>query len=742
MAASTGQNATAIGAEAAAASVEGVALGYRAQALGTNGNIAIGSGAQASGVSAAAIGVGASASDNGALAAGINATASTVRALALGAGASAAQAGAVALGAGAVTGAAVGTATGTIAGVTYAYAGSAPVATVSIGNTGSERTLTNLAAGRVNASSTDAINGSQLFATQTAVTTLDTQVDALGGTVATGLGGGSTYDPATGTLTGPTYSIGGTTFTSVDGALTNIDGRVTQNTTDITQLTGQINNGSVGLVQQDAASRTITVARATDGGIVDMTGTQGARIITGVANGAVSAASLEAINGSQLYGVSQSLSSALGGGSTVNPDGTVTGPVFNVGGTTFNSVGDAINHLASGGTQAKYFHANSLLADSAAAGIDSVSIGPAASASANNAVALGNGANAGHADSVALGSGSQTTVGAQAGYSGAYVGASTSTGEVAVGGRQVTGVAAGSAPSDAVNVSQLQSGVDSAVNQANQYTETRVTQLAGAAVSVINLQQGREGMFRVSVNSAAAPTVSGLNAAAGGAGSTASGENSLAVGTASAASGPGAVAIGANAIASGPGSVAIGAGSVASGANTISVGSAGNERTISNVAAGSRDTDAVNVSQLRASQGSGPRYDVNDDGSINPNSLTLNPGGTPVSLHNIAAGVAPNDAVNVGQLQQAVGEVRGDMWEAQREARGGNASAMAMAGMPQAYVPGANMLAVGVGGFQGEVGMAVGLSGVTDSGRYVYKAQVSGNTTSDFGFSVGAGLQW
>ena len=56
----------------------------------------------------------------------------------------------------------VGTASTVINGNTYAFAGSTPVGTVSIGDTGKERTITNLAAGRVSATSTDAVNGSQL----------------------------------------------------------------------------------------------------------------------------------------------------------------------------------------------------------------------------------------------------------------------------------------------------------------------------------------------------------------------------------------------------------------------------------------------------------------------------------------------------------------------------------------------------------------------------------------------------
>jgi len=266
--------------------------------------------------------------------------------------------------------------------------------------------------------------------------------------------------------------------------------------------------------------------------------------------------------------------------------------------------------------------------------------------------------------------------------------------------------------------------------------------VAGAVTNVQNLQQGAEGMFRVSQEDTDAPTVTGTRASAGGAGAIASGEGSLAVGADSAASGRNAVAIGTDAVVSGANSVAIGAGSIASAADTVSVGSAGRERTVSNVAAGVDDTDAVNVAQLKATQAGSLRYDSNADGSVNPESLTLNPGGSPTTLHNVGPGVAPTDAVNLGQLQEVVVGVREDMWELRRDARGGTASAMAMAGMPQANGAGRHMLAVGMGGYQGEVGMALGMSGVSENGRYIYKAQVSGNTTSDFGFAVGAGVQW
>ena len=138
--------------------------------------------------------------------------------------------------------------------------------------------------------------------------------------------------------------------------------------------------------------------------------------------------------------------------------------------------------------------------------------------------------------------------------------------------------------------------------------------------------------------------------------------------------------------------------------------------------------------------------------------MTLNPTGTgPTVIHNVGTGTAANDAVNVGQLQSGltdvlnqansytdnrIGQLEDDMWSLDRGYRSATASAMAMAGLPQAYLPGKNMLSVAAGGYQGEYGMAVGFSGITDNGQWVYKGQLSGNTSKDWGFSVGAGIQW
>ncbi|PSJ79620.1 YadA family autotransporter adhesin [Neisseria iguanae] len=169
--------ATAFGSGSVASANNAAALGQGAQANGSNSvaagqkaaaseaaTTAIGSGAVASGKYATATGAAAAASGVASVASGLQAKAEGGSSVAIGRLAQAAEKYSVALGSGSVTQAAVATSEATVNGVTYGgFAGTAPVATVSVGSKGSERTITNVAAGRITADSTDAVNGSQLY---------------------------------------------------------------------------------------------------------------------------------------------------------------------------------------------------------------------------------------------------------------------------------------------------------------------------------------------------------------------------------------------------------------------------------------------------------------------------------------------------------------------------------------------------------------------------------------------------
>lgn len=67
---------------------------------------------------------------------------------------------------------------------------------------------------------------------------------------------------------------------------------------------------------------------------------------------------------------------------------------------------------------------------------------------------------------------------------------------------------------------------------------------------------------------------------------------------------------------------------------------------------------------------------------------------------------------------------------------------MAMASLPQAYAPGQSSAAIAFGNFHGEQGFALGLSAVSESGRHVFKTNVTENSRGDPGVGAGAAIVW
>ncbi|WP_279389017.1 YadA family autotransporter adhesin [Luteibacter rhizovicinus] len=267
-----------------------------------------------------------------------------------------------------------------------------------------------------------------------------------------------------------------------------------------------------------------------------------------------------------------------------------------------------------------------------------------------------------------------------------------------------------------------------------------------------------------------------------------SGIGGVAMGTGSKALGAGSLAIGSFAQANNPGDVALGGGSSTAAAHTgvtglygvdvagipvanvgvVSVGSVGTERQIQNLAPGvisATSTDAVNGSQLNsvangiynlnAGMG-GPLQQTDSVG----NRLTLvargRRGGDPgvaQQLSNVADGVAPTDAINVRQLNAAKDWSRSYTDQQFRvvdrrlnairnRADAGIASAIAMASLPQAYQPNQSSAAVALGTFNGQTGAAVGVSTISESGRWIYRLNGTANTRGDTGVGVGAAMTW
>ena len=135
-------------------------------------------------------------------------------------------------------------------------------------------------------------------------------------------------------------------------------------------------------------------------------------------------------------------------------------------------------------------------------------------------------------------------------------------------------------------------------------------------------------------------------------------------------------------------------------------------RQVTHVAAGSQDTDAVNVAQLKA---------------VNAN---------------VSADMQQLDQRFENRFNEQAHQFNNRIDKVEKDAQAGIAMAIATAGLPQAYLPGKSMFAVGAGTYRGEQGYAMGVSHITDDGHWVLKATGSGNSQGHFGGSVGVGYQW
>ncbi|MEX8729269.1 YadA-like family protein [Salmonella enterica] len=155
--------ALAIGYNSLSSAQNAIAIGKGAKASAEN-TISIGTGNIVSGTNSGALGDPSTVSGVNSYSIGNNNIISASNAFVLGNAVNNAVDNSVVLGNNSAVSAAIATPGYSVNGVSHKFAGSSPVSTVSIGTSGKERTLTNVAAGRLSPVSTDAINGSQLFA--------------------------------------------------------------------------------------------------------------------------------------------------------------------------------------------------------------------------------------------------------------------------------------------------------------------------------------------------------------------------------------------------------------------------------------------------------------------------------------------------------------------------------------------------------------------------------------------------
>lgn len=286
--------ATALGDLTVASGVDSIGLGTVAKATGDR-SISAGLLSTASGVNAIAIGDKAVSSNNDSVAIGEKASATNSQSIAIGSDsassgsysvaiglkANATDDWSVALGNSSETSKAVSTSTMTVGGKPYQTAGGYAWGTVSVGNKYIKRTITNVAAGRVLESSTDAVNGSQLFATNQSVAA-NTQNIAKGMNFAADTG------------TAYNAQLGGTVSIKGDGKnlSTSVDkGTITVHMSDTPVFTSVTANTISGSTIKAGDAVTLSNQGA------DMGGTK----ITHLKDGDISPTSTDAVNGSQLY---------------------------------------------------------------------------------------------------------------------------------------------------------------------------------------------------------------------------------------------------------------------------------------------------------------------------------------------------------------------------------------------------------------------------------------------------------
>ncbi|MEF5506995.1 YadA-like family protein [Escherichia coli] len=468
--------------------------------------------------------------------------------------------------------------------------------------------ITNVLAGTVSSASTDAINGSQLH--------------GLSSSIATYLGGGATVSDS-GVFSSPTYNIDGNDYTNVGAALDAINTSLSDSLGDA--LLWDSTTGAFSAKHGSTAS-----------------------VITNVADGAVSDSSSDAVNGSQLYDVSNSVVDVLGGGAGVNTDGSISAPTYTIANTDYDNVGDALNALDTTLDDAMLWDAT---------------------AGENGAFSASHDGSASKITNVAAGTISDTSTDA---VNGAQLhGVSSSVAEALGGGAAVNSDGSISAPTytiadtDYTNVGDAMNAIDSTLDNALLWDAAAGENGAfnashdGKASVITNVANGQ-------INETSTDAVNGsqLNATnmliqniAGDTSESYITENGEGINYVrtndsglvfedASATGVGATAVGYNSVASGDSSVAIGQNS----SSTIESGIALGSSSVSNrvILQGSRDTSVTEDGVVIG-------YNTSDGELLG--ALSIGDDGKYRQIINVADGSEAHDAVTVRQLQNAIGAV-------------------------------------------------------------------------------------
>ena len=129
------------------------------------------------------------------------------------------------------------------------------------------------------------------------------------------------------------------------------------------------------------------------------------------------------------------------------------------------------------------------------------------------------------------------------------------------------------------------------------------------------------------------------------------------------------------------------------------------------------------------------------DGGRN-NTVSVGSKGNKRTISNVAPGVLNSDAATVGQLKAGLNNVHGKLDEYKKDSRAGTASAMAIGNLPQSTIPGKGMVSLGGGFYDGESAMAIGLSKMSDDGKWVVKGSASYDSQENAGAAVSVGFHF
>ena len=166
----------------------------------------------------------------------------------------------------------------------------------------------------------------------------------------------------------------------------------------------------------------------------------------------------------------------------------------------------------------------------------------------------------------------------------------------------------------------------------------------------------------------------------------------------------------------------------------------------------------VNDGKIGLVQQASPNAAITVGKSTGGNEVNFrNESGEARRLTGVAEAVDGTDAVNLDQVTRMVqgatpadltevrndiSSLRGDVRRVEKRADAGAATAMAVAGLPQAYLPGKSMVSMAGGVYASESGYAIGASTVTENGKWVLKGSVAGSSRGQMGATIGAGYQW